>query len=181
MYSLLLFTFTGDTKPRLRDLQLMTYGNELNPSTRIHFRLMDQIRPHFRTVAIALNFQYCKVADMERSGDDPVYHLLGEWLTGTNQEEDPRPVTWRTLITALREARLHEAANCLEKYMVELEPCDATVEGLGMFRTICFVFLSRVFSNTDTILPLEGSKAIMSASITYYVILADKVHNKECV
>ena len=138
MYSLLLFTFTGDTKPRLRDLQLMTYGCELNPSTRIEFRLMDQIRPHFIPVAIALNFQYHEVAAMERSIDNPVYHLLSEWLRGAKQDEDQRPVTWRTLITALREARLREAANCLEKYMVELEPCDARVGGLGMFRIILF-------------------------------------------
>ena len=117
----------------------MTYGHELNPSRRIHFRLMDQIKPYFKSVAIALKFPYHVAAAMERSVDDPVCHLLSEWLRGANQDEDlSGPVTWRTLITALREACLHEAADCLEKYMVELEPCDARVEGLGMFKTcIC--------------------------------------------
>ena len=94
---------------------------------------MDQIKPHFRQVAIALNFPHHEIAAIERSGFDPVYHLLSEWLRGANQEEDPRPVTWRTLITALREAHLHEAANNLEKYMVGLEPCDARVGGPGVF------------------------------------------------
>ena len=83
---------------------------------------MDQIKPHFRRVAIALNFPHYEVAAMEHSGDDPVYHLLSEWLRGAHQDdEDPRLVTWRTLITALREARLNEVANKLEKYMVGLE------------------------------------------------------------
>ena len=88
-----------------------------NEETDIQFRLMDQIRPHFRQVAMALNFPDDNVAAMERSGDDPVYHLLSAWLRGANQEEDPRPATWRTLITALRDARLHDAANNVEKYM----------------------------------------------------------------
>ena len=129
-YWFILFTFTGDAKPRLRDLQLMTYTNDSNIHNQ--FRLMDQIKPHFRQVAIALNFSHHEVAAMERSGDDPVYHLLSEWLRGANQDEDPRPATWRTLITALREARLNEAANKLEKYMVGLEPSDARKGGPGV-------------------------------------------------
>ena len=51
--------------------------------------------------------------------DDPVYHLLSEWLRGANQERDSRPVTWATLITALRDANVQEEADILEKHFVE--------------------------------------------------------------
>ena len=59
---------------------------------------------------------------MESTSDDPVFHLLSEWLQGANQEEDARPVTWRTLIMAMRHARVYEEANILEYYLVQLEP-----------------------------------------------------------
>ena len=84
-----------------------------------HFRLMDQLQPHWRRLAIALKFRQCDIAVMEQK-DDPVYHLLSEWLRGANQERDSRPVTWATLITALREANVQEEANILEKHFVKI-------------------------------------------------------------
>ena len=53
--------------------------------------------------------------------DDPVYYLLSEWLRGANQERDSRPVTWGTLITALRKANVQEEADILEKHFVEIK------------------------------------------------------------
>ena len=52
---------------------------------------------------------------------DPVYYLLSKLLEGTNSEEQ-RPVTWRTLITALQDAEVFEEARILKKYFVEPEP-----------------------------------------------------------
>ena len=51
--------------------------------------------------------------------DDPVLYLLSEWLRGANQEVDPRPVTWRTLIAALRHANVQEEANVLQKHFIQ--------------------------------------------------------------
>ena len=84
----------------------------------VQFRLMDRLRPKFRRVAIALRFQQHDITTIEKK-DDPIYHLLSEWLQGTNQEEDLRPLTWATLITAIRDAGVHEVANVLVKYFVE--------------------------------------------------------------
>ena len=94
----------------------MSYTGEDGGVT--YFRLMDQLQLHWRRLAIALKFHYCDITVMEHK-DDPVYHLLIEWLRGANQERDSRPVTWATLITALRDANVQEEANILEKYFVK--------------------------------------------------------------
>ena len=82
----------------------------------VPFRLMDQVRPHWRELAIALKFPQHEIAIMEHK-DNSVYYLLTEWLRGANQEKDPRPVTWETLITALRAANIQEEAKFLEKHL----------------------------------------------------------------
>ena len=79
---------------------------------------MNQLQPHWRRLAIALEFLPCDIAVMEHK-DDPVFHLLSEWLRGANQERDSRPVTWATLITALRDANVQEEINMLEKHFVQ--------------------------------------------------------------
>ena len=85
----------------------------------VHFRLMDQLKPHWRRLAIALRFPLHEIANMGNK-DDPVYYLLIEWLRGANQEKDPRPVTWRTLIVALQHANVPEAASVLKKHFIEI-------------------------------------------------------------
>ena len=94
----------------------MKYNAEDGSS--VQFRLMDQLRPKFTRVAIALRFQQHDIATIEKK-DDPIYHFLSEWLQGSNQDQDPRPLTWATLITAIRDAGVHEVANVLEKYFVK--------------------------------------------------------------
>ena len=83
----------------------------------VHFRLMDQLKPHWRRLAIALKFPLHEIAVMKQE-DDPVFYLLSEWLQGANQEKDSKPVTWRTLIEALRHANVQEEATVLEKHFI---------------------------------------------------------------
>ena len=116
-----LYIFTSaDDKPRLRDLQYMSYTED---GRDVHFRLMQQVRPHWRKLAIALDFPEYEIAIMEKK-DDPAYYLFSEWLRGANQEKDPRPVTWRTLIAALRHAGVQEEANVLEKHFIQVSVTD---------------------------------------------------------
>ena len=96
----------------------MTYTGEDGRDTR--FRLMDQLQPHWRRLAIALKFQQSDITVMKEE-NDPVYYLLSEWLRGANQERDSRPVTWATLITALCDANVQEEADMLEKHFVEIK------------------------------------------------------------
>ena len=110
------FYTTADDKPGLDELLCMSYTSE--DGRDIRFRLMDQLHPHWRRLAIALKFQQSDIAVMKQE-DDPVYHLLSEWLRRANQERDSRPVTWATLITALRDANFQEEADMLEEHFVK--------------------------------------------------------------
>ena len=108
---------SADDKPRLRDLLYMSYTGE--DGRVVHFRVMQQVRPHWRKLAIALDFPEYEIATIEKK-DDPVYYLFSEWLREANQEMDPRPVTWRTLIEALQHAGVQEEANVLEKHIIQV-------------------------------------------------------------
>ena len=112
MYFLFL---TADDKPDLSDLLYMSYTGD--DGRDVHFRLMDQLKPHWRRLAIALKFPQHEIDTME-SKDDPVYYLLKEWLRGANKEKDSRPASWRTLIEALRHANVQEEASVLEEKLI---------------------------------------------------------------
>lgn len=95
----------------------MTYSGK--DGTITTFRLMEQLKPHILNVAIALRFPEHKIAEMrDVAHKNQVYNVLTYWLQGGNMEEDPRPVTWKTLITALKDANLQADATILEKCLV---------------------------------------------------------------
>ena len=94
----------------------MSYTGEDGRDVQV--RLMQQVRPHWRELAIALKFPQHEIAIME-SKDNPVYYLLSEWLRGANQA-DPRPVTWGTLIEALRHADAQEEVTVLKKHFIQV-------------------------------------------------------------
>ena len=95
----------------------MSYTGEDGRDVQV--RLMQQVRPHWRELAIALKFPQHEIAIME-SKDNPVYYLLSEWLRGANQEKDPRPVTWKTLVEALQHADIQEEATILKKHFIQV-------------------------------------------------------------
>ena len=94
----------------------MSYTGEDGRDVQV--RLIQQVRPHWRELAIALKFPQYEIAIME-SKDNPVYYLLSEWLRGANQEKDLRPVTWGTLIEALQHADVREEATILKKHFIQ--------------------------------------------------------------
>ena len=106
----------------------MSYTGEGGRDTR--FRLMDQLQPHWRRLAVALKFHLSDITVMEHK-DDPVFYLLSEWLRGANQERDLRPVTWATLLTALRDANVQEEADMLEHHFVQTESAPAAIPQSG--------------------------------------------------
>ena len=97
----------------------MSYTSE--DGRDVHFRLMDQLSPHWRRLAIALKFPRHEIAIMEnKDAYDRMYYLLSEWLRGANQEVDTRPVTWRILIEALQHANVQEEAIVLEEHFIDI-------------------------------------------------------------
>ena len=114
----MIFFSTVDDKPGLHDLQYMSYTGK--DGKNVSFRLMDRLKPlqHWKRLAIALKFPCHEISTIE-SKSDPVVCLLSEWLQGTNHDNDQRPVTWRTLIEALRHANFHAYANKLENHYIQ--------------------------------------------------------------
>ena len=123
--------YTVDDKPDLSDLLHMSYADD-EGGKHVHFRLMDRVKPHCKRLAIALKFPQHEIAIMEHK-DDSVYYLLSEWLRGANKEKDLRPVTWGTLITALRDANIQHEADILENHFIGDESAHVAVSPKGEF------------------------------------------------
>ena len=117
----------------MHQLQCMTYTNK--DGNDVDFRLVDRIQPKWTRLAIALRFPMYKVQTFE-SKADPVIILLGEWLQRGNKE-DPRPVTWATLIESLNHADLKEEADIVEQIMTQT--AHKPQSGKSQF---CFALLS---------------------------------------
>ena len=81
----------------------------------ITFKLMERIKPRVTRLAIALGFPQYIIANL-KTEPDPVHYLFAEWLGGDSQE-DTRPLTWGTLISALKEAGLVEEFTILQQHI----------------------------------------------------------------
>ena len=103
--------YFADAKPTLMDMQHMSYTEN---ERKVHFRLMDRIKPRVTKLAIALGFPPYIIDDL-KTKHDPVYEFLTQWLHGGIQDHDSRPLTWGTLITALEEAAFMEEVTVLHK------------------------------------------------------------------
>ena len=102
---------------------------------------MDRIKPRLTDMAIALSFPR-HIIDVVKKDSNPVYYLLSEWLEGQNRENDSRPLTWATLITALQHAGLLEEVNILEQHFLFMPVATVpqTSERLGLcVSCLCFV------------------------------------------
>ena len=140
----------------------MTYTGE--DGKDVHVRLMDQVKPYWRRLAIALYFPQHEIANME-SKDDPVYYLLTEWLRGANTEKDSRPVTWRTFITALRDANIQEEATVLKNHFIQISKATSGELMFGRFTS----YVSNVHKTIKKLLldKLFGMASLMAL----YVLL----------
>ena len=98
------------------DLQCMSYTVEDGRAT--DFRLKDRILRNWSGFAYALRFPIHAVESI-KPGEDPVDHILRKWLQGANKTNDP--ITWGTLIAALRHANFQEEVKILEKHLIQVD------------------------------------------------------------
>ena len=111
------FFTTADEKPCLSDLQYMACTNEEGRD----FRLIDRVKTYWWNLAVALKFPSNEIASMEHKDDNSrVHYIFHEWLRGANHDKDSKPVTWATLITALKNANIQQEAKILEEHFVEM-------------------------------------------------------------
>ena len=72
----------------------------------MELRLMERIHPYCEKLAIALGFPGHEIEAMNQNSG-PVLYLLNEWLREASGDPN-KPITWRTLIEALRIANMQE-------------------------------------------------------------------------
>ena len=62
-------------------------------------------------------------------------HFLRKWLQGANKTEDP--ITWRTLIAALRHANFQEEVKILEKHLIQFDRVAQSGESCVCSCSVC--------------------------------------------
>ena len=93
--------------PKLHQLDLVEGNGET-------VRVIWSAAPKWKQLATRLYFEYNDItrirADNHWQCQDVCFEVCSEWLNGA----DRKPTNWKTLITALREAKLSEIASKLE-------------------------------------------------------------------
>ena len=96
----------------------MSYRREDHEKDK-KFCLLDRVKARWKRVARALKFPEYDIDTAEAKGDEAAGWIFKVWLRGGNMEEDDRPITWNTLITALKEANMGGEVDILDTYLVE--------------------------------------------------------------
>ena len=111
-----LITFVPlDSKPDICTLTCFKYKDEQERTQRIY--IMDEITAKWKRFGICLKFSPSILDNIESTcrGDVEacVNRLLTMWLEGHVQDVSQAPITWETLLEALRDARLGKLADDL--------------------------------------------------------------------
>ena len=162
-----------DAKPQLCDLLCMSYNVDRALSdTEVDFRLMDRIKPRLTRVAIALGFRSHSIEVLKKESD-PEYYLLSEWLDGrSTRASERRPLTWGTLITALRHAGLMEEVRILEEHFI-VTPFETVLQASKQLSYKKLSVLINLYCTTDY------DDAILSITCRAYVTrLCNCAHEK---
>lgn len=109
----LCFCSTTDAKPALNTLSCYKYKDIEGRVQRIY--IIDEIAAKWRRVGLSLNFSASDLDNIESSCQGKVEEcserLLIQWLDGNISTQ--LPITWETLLDALRDARLGQLAETL--------------------------------------------------------------------
>ena len=102
------------------DLTMLTClkYNEEGKHQRVY--IIDEMAPKWKRVGRMLKFSpSCMETISSCCQDDSECcdKLLSQWLQGYNDDNDSRPKTWETLLEVMRDARLAELAERLEKVL----------------------------------------------------------------
>ena len=100
----------------MSDLYCLNYRDSAGETCRLH--IIDEIGPSWERLAFALKFSDTTVNTIKLNNRDyceqSCRDILSRWLRGMNAGLDPRPLTWKTLVSALDEARCYELARKIE-------------------------------------------------------------------
>ena len=113
--------FTTDTKPEIADLNCFKYKDTKGEIQR--FYIMNKIAAQWRKIGIALKFETNCLDSIQSTCNHDVEQccekMLTQWLGGHVKQ---LPITWRTLLEALRDARMNQVADeltdLLDKHLI---------------------------------------------------------------
>ena len=112
-----------DTKPEITTLNCFKYKDEQGRTQRIY--IMDEIAAKWKRFGLCLKFSPSSLNNIESTcrGDVEacVNRLLTMWLEGHVQDVSHAPITWETLLEALRDARLGKVADNLTDLLTSRE------------------------------------------------------------
>ena len=122
--SLILITFVPlDSKPDISTLLCFKYKDEQGKTQRIY--IIDEMAAKWKRVGISLKFSTGSLNNIESTCHHDVEacvnRLLTMWLEGHVQDVSQAPITWETLLEALRDSRLGQLADSLTDLLTSRE------------------------------------------------------------
>ena len=114
-------TFFSGLKPELNQLQYMEYM-DVEKGKLVPYRVMDKLQRVWEDLATALNFDpdIIEVMATKNSAKESLRCLLTDWLRGENMERDDSPLTWGTLVKAMKKAKSKAVADFLTEHLDEM-------------------------------------------------------------
>ena len=104
-----------DAKPGIDILTCLKYTDEQGETQRIH--IMDEIGAKWKRVGRCLKFSICDLDNIESTchgdAEECSARLLNLWLQGHVEAVSNLPITWQTLLEALKDARMCQLADKL--------------------------------------------------------------------
>ena len=81
--------------------------------------IIDDIGQEWKTVGYILKFNKAELDNIEscHNGSERCSEMLSKWLTGFVMCKNDKPITWKTLIEAFKDARLGELARELREIL----------------------------------------------------------------
>ena len=112
-----------DTKPEITTLNCFKYKDALGRTQRVF--ITDEIGTSWNRVGLSLNFTASSLDSIESTCRGDVVkccnRLLTMWLEGQVQDVSQAPITWETLLEALRDSRLGQLADKLTDLLTSRE------------------------------------------------------------
>ena len=97
-----------DSTPKLHELDLIEYNNK-------QLKLIDRVAYKWEDIAIRLHFEGHSISEINRDSHFQARPACQKMFIKWTQGVGRKPTTWKTLITALKEAGLGEVADELHK------------------------------------------------------------------
>ena len=100
-------------RPEIYELQMLEFSDGKK------LRIMEEVAPHWKQIAVALGFSVARIKSIEKGEhyqpDNASFEIFSCWLQG---EHDLKPPTWEVLVQCLKQANIVDAAEMLSNLQI---------------------------------------------------------------